>query len=330
MEFLIYGYFAGLALGFALLWFAGGWVIKYSVKTAHLFHVTTLFIGFFLVAMATSLPELAVIFIAAMKNAHEISVGTIIGSLLADIGFALAITSFFVKSISVSKKDSRNMTAMLVVSTVIMIFVFYFQNLNNLIGLFLVLIYFVLVWWIWRDQATLKEAIQTKEEVLTVVNSDRRRKFFWVSKPGILIKLFASLAVMFFASEIIVRFIIEIADYFLYSRHIIGATISGLGTSLPELTLGISAVRKKELPLALGNIIGSVLGEATFLLGAAVLVSPTIVNLKELNTLIPFLFLTLGITIYALVKNNAFKRIHGILVFIIFIVFMVFHLFFLN
>ena len=328
MELLIFGYFAGLALGFTLLWFSGGWVIKYSVKTANLFHVTTLFIGFFLVVVAKSLPVFAVIFISAIKNAHEILVVTIIGSLIADIGFALGITSFFVKSISITKKDSRNMVAMLVVSTIIMILLFYIKNLNNLIGLFLIFTYLILIWWIWRDQATLKEAMQTKEEILQVVNSNKKRKFFWTSKSGILIKLFLSLVLMFFASEIIVRFIIKIADYFSYSRHIIGATISGMGTSIPELTLGISAVRKKELPLALGNIIGSVLGEATFLLGAAVLVSPTIVNLKELNTLIPFLFLSLGIAIYALARNNAFKRVHGILVFIVFITFMIYHLFF--
>lgn len=328
MELLITGYFFGLIFGLGLLWVSGDLCVRYSVKTAHLFKITTLFVGFFLIALSTGLPELAVIAISAFKNVSSIAVGTIIGSLLADIGFALGITAFFVKSISITRKESKNMIVMLIISMIVMAFVFYIQVLNKFVGLFLVVFYFVLIWWIYRDQATLKEAKEKKAEVREVVNKQPLRRVFWTSKPGVLIKLFASIALMFFASEIVVRFIIKIGEHFSYSMSIIGVTVSGLATSLPELTLGVSAVRKKEFSLALGNIIGSVLEEATFLLGVAVLASPTVVSVKALNSLIPFLALTLGITTYALVKNSAFKRIHGILVFIIFVIFMVYHLFF--
>ncbi|MFH1644106.1 MAG: hypothetical protein ABIA74_02930 [bacterium] len=328
MELFIFLYFLYLALGFALLWVSGEMCVRYSVKTAHLFKVTTLFIGFFLIAISTGFPELAVIFISAFKKVPSIAVGTMIGSVIANIGFALAIPAFLVKSISVTKKESRNLIIMLVFSLIAIIFVFYIQNLGNLAGLILIFSYIIAIWWIYKNQTTLRHAKIKKEDARVVANNQPGYKIFWTSKLGVLIKLSASLGLLFFASEITVRAIIKIAEYFSLSMSIVGATISGTGTSLPELLLSIQAVRKREFSLALGNIVGSVLEVATFLLGAAVLVSPTIVSLKSLNSMIPFLVLTLGTTIFALAKDNAFKRIYGILVFLIFIIFMIYHLFF--
>ena len=82
-------------LGSALLYFGAEWIVKGGVSLAKRFGISTLVIGLTIVAFGTSLPELVVSVIAAIEDSSTLAIGNAVGSNIANIGLALALSSLF-------------------------------------------------------------------------------------------------------------------------------------------------------------------------------------------------------------------------------------------
>lgn len=324
--FSVFIYFVLLFISLLGLWFAGDLSVKYSIETASKFKLTTLFVGFVLIAISTGLPELSVVIASLFEGASAISAGTILGSNVCDVSLALGIPILIIGKVLIKPEENRDSLSMLVITALAMAIVFLLGKLTKITGLFLILIYIVSLWGLWRNR-TKKEMKEEEQEQKKVVGNDDP---FLKTKLGILLKLFMSICLVLIASEFAVRFAIKLTKLLPVSLEIIGATILAIGTSLPEITLGLHAVRKREHSLAIGNALGSVLEQGTLLLGILALFSGEPVIIKTLRSLAPFMFAAFALLGFGIVKRKRLTRVEGSMMVSIFVLYLFYHIFFVH
>ena len=102
----------------------------------------------------------------------------------------------------------------------------------------------------------------------------------------------AGIVLLTIGGDLLVRGAVCVATALNVSRLLIGITLVGFGTSLPELTLDLAAVRRGRVQLAIGGIIGSNLTNLTLVLGLVLLTSPFNVDLTIFIEILPFLLIT--------------------------------------
>jgi cation:H+ antiporter len=140
---------------------------------------------------------------------------------------------------------------------------------------------------------------------------------------------FMGMALLILASDMLVRIAERIAVILNLPTIIIGMILIAVGTSLPELSFEIAAIRKKEVEMALGNILGSVVANSTLILGVTVLLSPITLN----DGIRPYLVATLSfITAFSLFwifvrSKKQLDRWEGLILLLVFLLFVVFEFF---
>ena len=101
---------------------------------------------------------------------------------------------------------------------------------------------------------------------------------------------------------------------------LIGAKIIAIGTSLPELALDVTAVRRGRIRLAIGDVIGSNLSNIALVLGIVLLISPLTVNLTIFTEILPFL-LIITLLLWRFLTKGGIPKWGGILLIMIYVLF---------
>lgn len=309
-----------------LLWWSGDGVVRYSLATSHILGISGLFIGFALIAFATGLPELVVAIMSTVSGASQMSAGDIIGSNFIDVSLVLGLPALMIRSLHVPKEQFRHLIILLFTITLLMAIIFSLGSLTRVHGLCLVIGYLAAIWWLWRTRQTTIIARDHAE----IQQEKIEQQEHLTSKRALLIKLSAMLILLIAASYGAVYAALEIAKYYHISTTLIGATIFALGTSLPELTLSMHAVRKREHDLALGNSFGSVLAQGSFILGMLAMMSPDPIRLDPLRKIAPYMFLAYGIIGYGMIRRNKITKIDGLILTLLYGVFIAVEYFFLR
>lgn len=300
----------GLVAGLVGLWWSSEKSVQYSIKLSEYLGVTTFFIGFVLLAISTGLPELAISIASLWDQVPGIAAGTIIGSNLGDVSLVLGLPAIVIGTLNVKTEEKLPLMLMLVVTALVMAFVFVVGVLRNLYGVILIVLYFLTIFWLWKTKAT---KITPKEDVIEELAGEGKikRKPFRV-KAFLLVKLFAALGGVLVSSKISIDAAMVLTRYFAMSFQAVGATIFAIGTSLPELALTLQAVRKKEYALAFGNSFGSILEQATLILGLLVLGSKKPVDITMLRPVAPIMFLSYAVVAHSLLKKTKVGRQEGL------------------
>lgn len=234
--------------GFALLiWSADKFVLGAS-NTARSFSISPLIVGVVIVGLGTSAPEMLVSAIAAAQGKTGLSIGNALGSNITNIGLMLGLTALFYPLHIHSKLIKREMPVLLAIMA-ISLFLLWDQYLSFFDGLILISMMFAMLIY------TVYEAKSHGDDKLSQERLDELPEE--VSKKEAIKWLILGIVLLIASSRILVWGAVEIAEYFAVSDLIIGLTIVAIGTSLPELAATITAARKKEFDLAVGNIIGS-------------------------------------------------------------------------
>lgn len=295
-----------IIFGLGLLWQAGDHVVFYTIEIARRYNVSTFFLGFIVLAIAADIPELAIAFTSAIQGASEVSVGDIIGANFTDVALVVGSTLLLAgNKISVKKSDTRKLLITLFITAVVMAIVFGLGVINRWHGLMLIVIYMVAIVWLWktRDQDAMHPeppVVIPEEHIDANVNQD--------SMPVLLFKLLISFIVVTLSSGMTVHFAVALATKLQVPLEIIGATILGVGTSLPELALSLNALRRGDYGLALGPTLGTVLGQTTFILGTLAVLSKNPVSVAGLDWAFWFMFAAFGVIAYGLVRGEKMGR----------------------
>jgi cation:H+ antiporter len=261
--------------GFIVLTAGGHYLVEGSVRIALLARISSAVVGLTVVAMGTSMPELAVSLGAAARGATDISYGNVVGSNIFNIAAILALTAI-IKAVPVERQTVRLEYPFMVLASWIMLLLSRDGLMDRLEGAFFLFSLVAFVAYavrLARQDVSVKEAAEIARQVDEVVGDKATQA--WGRNVGLIALGIVGLVI---GSELMVRGAVTIARDFGITERVIGLTIVAMGTSLPELATSIVAARRNESAIALGNVIGSNIFNVLAILGATSVLIPVPVN----------------------------------------------------
>jgi cation:H+ antiporter len=262
-------YFLLLVVGFVLLTKGADWLVKGATFLAKRANMSDMAIGLTIVALGTSLPELIVSFIAAVKGQGDVAVGNVLGSNIVNILLVLGITGT-IGGLFIQKNTIRFEIPLSILVTFLLLFLVngFTFHLNGeklevsrwdaliLLGFFLFFMGYV--------AKTMKES---KEGAHIDVSNPAP---VWKS----LLLLLVGIVMLAGGGKLVVDNALLLAQMAGISERIIGLTIVAIGTSLPELATSVMAAIRKKMDIAIGNVVGSNIFNIGFVLGVSGLIKP--------------------------------------------------------
>ena len=241
-----------------------------AVSIARKFKVSDFVIGAAIVGVGTSMPELVVSFIGALKGNADVAIGNVVGSNIFNVLGILGVTALFFP-IAINKENMKFEIPLCIgVSIILMLFAFNFFNgnpacISRLDGALLLIMFVGFMWYsFYRDKKNATASTTSTEELA------EEKTPLWIA----ILKVIGGLAVLITSCDFFVDNAVAVAKSFGVSDAIISLTLIACGTSLPELAASVAAAMKKNTQLALGNIIGSNIFNITLILGVSSQVMP--------------------------------------------------------
>ena len=247
-----------LALGFTMLIKGADWFVDGASGIATKFGIPQLVIGLTIVAMGTSAPEAAVSISAAIGGSADITIGNIVGSNILNIFIILGISAV-ITTLAVASSTIKYETPFMILVTVLLIVLGLDGTIGLIDGIILIIAFIAYLTYLFIM------AKKNKEE-----QPEARPIAIW---KAILLTIIG-LALIILGSNVTVDAATAIATAFGVSERFIGLTIVALGTSLPELFTSVSAARKHNADIAIGNIVGSNIFNILFVVGLSSVIIP--------------------------------------------------------
>ncbi len=248
-----------LVIGFIMLVKGADWFVDGSSGIARKLGIPQLVVGLTIVAMGTSAPEAAVSITAALKNTSDIAIGNVVGSNILNILIILGISAVIV-TLAIQKSTLKiEIPYMIFVTVVLIIMGITGGSVSRLEGVILWVLFIIYLIYLFIL------ARKGKED-----NTEAEEKSIW----KLLLYMIIGGVVVVWGSNITVDSATAIAKFFGISERFIGLTIVALGTSLPELVTSVTAARKGNADIAIGNIVGSNIFNILFVIGTAAIITP--------------------------------------------------------
>lgn len=236
---------------------------RYSSKMAKAFHLSEFIASFFVVAVISAFPEGTIAVLSAIKGVPEFGLGTLLGSNVADLALVFGIIALIsrngvtVKS-EILKKDFFYLALLLF--PVILGLDGHFSRIDGALLVLAGLFFFF----------TLSvESTMFKKKF----NNLKDRAF--IKNTALLV---LSLIVLLVSANYTIKFGVGLANSLHVPSILIGLTMVSIGSCLPELFFSIRAIKNNRDDLALGDILGTVVIDATVLVGVIALISPFYFN----------------------------------------------------
>lgn len=247
-----------LALGFTMLIKGADWFVDGASGIATKFGIPQLVIGLTIVAMGTSAPEAAVSISAAIGGSADITIGNIVGSNILNIFIILGISAV-ITTLAVASSTIKYETPFMILVTVLLLVLGLDKTIGLIDGIILIIAFIAYLTYLFIM------AKNNKEE-----QPEAKQMAIW---KAILLTIIG-LALIILGSNVTVDAATAIAKAFGVSERFIGLTIVALGTSLPELFTSVSAARKHNADIAIGNIVGSNIFNILFVVGISSIIIP--------------------------------------------------------
>ena len=240
-----------LTVGFVMLAKGSDWFVDGAAGIAAKFRIPQIIIGLTIVAMGTSAPEAAVSITAAMGGSADITVGNIVGSNILNVLVILGLASAIIP-IAVGNSTQKIDAPFMIAVSVIFLALGWDGTITRLDGFILLILFAAYIgYMIW-------EALHSDEE-----GDEIKDMKVW----QMLLATVGGLALVVLGADVAVDAATELATIFGMSERFIGLTVVALGTSLPELFTSVTAARKGNADIAIGNIVGSNLFNILFVVG---------------------------------------------------------------
>jgi len=243
-------------LGFVLLMLGGELVVQGAVTVAGRLRVPPLLVGFTIVAVGTSLPELAVVLEAVNEGTHEIAVGGVLGSNVANVMLVLGTASMLGAAANPGQGIRRDAAAV-AAATVILLAAVLIGGIAWQFGILMLL--GLAAYYSYSYRAS-------KAEGTDIEDSDT-----WL--PDYILLAIPVTAVggymIWTGAEMLVEGATGLAGNYGISESVIGLSVVALGTSLPELAVTLVAGLRGQGGVAVGNVLGSNVINIMGILGVA-------------------------------------------------------------
>lgn len=265
-------------LGACLVVFLSGAIAIKTLETITEFlRLTEFVVGFILVGVSTSLPELFVGVSSALAHAPALSFGNVIGANILNLTLVGGITIIFARTVNaeygIISKDSWIMVGAASVPIILMLIG---NVLSRIDGFILLCIFFIYARWLILKGKAYRKELKDRLKRSTVIISS----FLFV----------ISIILLYVGARMVVRYGSSIAVQLAVPAIFVGIFFISFGTTVPELVFGLLSVKKGHPEFVIGNITGSVVANSLLVLGATALIYPITANF--------FLFLTSAIFMF--------------------------------
>lgn len=295
-------FFAALAV----LVFSSRIVIDKSIKISEYLGISQLAVGFILIAITVSLPDLMVSVMASYSGSPEMGIGDALGSTVANICLVLGIVTF-VRRINVERRHVLDSTELLLLIGAVPAIFLALGTLGRAEGFILLVLFLIYCFFIIKEKFSLKikDGVSHRDVGKTV--------FIF----------FLSLFAVVLSSGFVVSSAREVALAFGFGEAVLGLTIISLGTTLPELAVDFAAVRRGQVALAIGDILGSSVVNLTLVLGSVLVINPLRSSLSVFTIAIAFVIISNTFLFYSLVKHEGIGKKQGVVFLAMYVLFLI-------
>jgi cation:H+ antiporter len=305
-----------LLAGFVILIYGATILVDGSASLAKKYNIPGIVIGLTIVAFGTSSPELVVNLAGSLKGSSGIVLGNVLGSNIFNILFILGISSIVYPLTVKSNTTWMEVPLSLISSLLVLVLAsdMYIENrqfseLSRIDGI--VLIFFFIIFLAYNFNLMKKGSF---DEEITIKDYSRLKSLFMIT---------AGIAMLGVGGNLIVGSAVKVAGMLGVSERIIGLTIVSIGTSLPELATSVVAAMKKNVDIAVGNIVGSNIFNVFLILGVSSILNPVVIkdgaNLDMFvnigSSLLLFIFIFTG-------KARRIDKVEGILFLVLYTVYL--------
>ena len=263
--------------GMILLFGAGHYLVRGATALALLFRMSPAVIGLTIVAMGTSMPELAVSIDAAARGSTDISYANVIGSNIFNVGAILGIAAL-TRPIAVQQQTVKLEYPFMVLVAGLVLLVGRDGSVDHLEGVFFLLslaFFLAYVVYLTRREVRNDAAVALEREVKRAARFEKRLgKAIWINIAIVA----AGIGGLVLGADFVIRGAVSLARTLGVEERVIGLTIVAMGTSLPELATSCIAAMRDEQELALGNVVGSNIFNMLAILGTTAAIFPVPVH----------------------------------------------------
>ncbi|MFK5882090.1 MAG: calcium/sodium antiporter [Sulfurospirillum sp.] len=244
-------------------------IINQSEKIALHFEIPAFIIGATVVALGTSLPEMAASVTASYQGKSDMAVANVLGSVTFNISLVLGVIFLLSKKLKPKRDIYKNDSVWIVIPPVLFLLISYDGIISRIDGTILLILMLAYLLFLNSDRKNLLGSID--EDII-------KEKFAWGKTSFFLVIGFIFVIL---GAKYTIQSASQIALHFGISEWVIALLLIAFGTSLPELVVSIIAVKKDNTDMAIGNIIGSNVANFAVVLGSSALVNPLHVDLAQ-------------------------------------------------
>ena len=301
--------FVLLIVGFVFLIKGSDFFVDGASSIASILRIPTIIVGLTIVALGTSAPEAAVSITSSLTGSNAMAVSNIIGSNMFNILMIIGIAALLSELLMEKQVLERDLPFLVGITILWAIFIIIGWDITNIEGIILL-------------------AIMVAYISILVYNTRKSGGATEVEKPKYslpysIIFILVGIAGIIIGGDLVVDSASAIAIALGMSETLVGLTIVAIGTSLPELVTSLTALKKGENQMVIGNVIGSNIFNILFVLGASSAISAIPLDSSMLIDVLFMIFITVLCFVFGKTQAKYDKKEGAILV-ILFIAYMAF------
>ncbi len=309
MDMSILLQFVLLIVGFVFLIKGSDFFVDGASSIASLLKIPTIIVGLTIVAFGTSAPEAAVSITSAITGNNAMAVSNVIGSNLFNILMVIGISALLGELLMEKDVLNKDLPFLVGITVLFAAFIIIGWNVSQIEGIILLAILIAYV-------AHLIKSAKKSDNANVV----EKPKF---TLPYSILFIIIGLAGIVIGGDLVVNSASDIAIAFGMSETLVGLTIVAIGTSLPELVTSLTALKKGENQLVIGNVIGSNIFNILFVLGASSAITAISLDSSMLIDVTFMVFVTVLCFIFGKTQDK-FDRKEGAILVALFIAYMIF------
>lgn len=280
-----------------------------SVALARRMHIPEFIVGLTVVAVGTSMPEMAVSMISAVEGYGDMAIGNVVGSNIANTLLILGVCAIFSPILFTKSNVRRDVPMNLGVSLVLLLVAYTSATINRIEGVLLLVAYVAMIIY----------SIRKDRKSMTESEDDGAQE---MSGLRIVVWIVAGLAGLIYGGDLFVDSATNIAKAWGVSEAVIAISLVAVGTSLPELAASLASIFKGSPSIALGNIIGSNIANILLILGACSTVTPLVMKGITMTDIYVVVATAVMLLLSALfIGDKRITRIEGLIFLIVYIVY---------
>lgn len=310
-----------LIIGFVFLVKGADFFVEGASSAAKLLKVPTLIIGMTIVAMGTSLPEASVSIAASMSNQNALAVSNAVGSNIFNLMVVLGVCAV-ISELKVSKDVLKRDYPFSVFCAILLLVAGSIgMTLGRIDGIIFLVIFVIFLLVLIKNALDARKRGEISEKELEMEEEMSEMEDLPVWKC--ILYIVGGAVAIKFGGDWVVDSASTIAASFGISQTLIGLTICSVGTSLPELVTSITAARKNELDMAVGNVVGSNVFNILMVLGMAATVSPIAFLMENVIDIVVLLAFSLITWVFCVTKKKIGRK-EGVAMLVMYAVYLVY------